>query len=280
MDMIAWIGTGLLGSNFVQARAERGEALQVWNRTAAKADSLRSVATVCATPKEAVQNAIRIHLTLSDDASVDEVLAAAQPVAGQLIIDHSTLDPQKTLARKQSFATKQILYVHAPVFMGPGNARDASGIILTSGARAELDAVEPVLTTMTGKLVYLGERTEAAAIYKLCGNLFLMMLTGGVAEMLRLGKSHGVSSKEISSLFDWFNPAAFAPSRATRMIAGDKKPASWELQMARKDARVMVESSGDALKLLPALIADMDRWIAQGRAASDWTIIGQDGVLE
>lgn len=277
--MIAWLGTGLLGANFVAARHERGEKLSVWNRTAAKAAALAGIATVCATAREACVGAARIHLTLADDASVDDVLAQAAPTAGQLVIDHSTTDPQKTLARKHAWAARGVTYVHAPVFMGPGNARDASGIMLTSGTRQELDALEPILATMTGKIVYLGERVDAAAIYKLCGNLFLMMLTGGVAEMLRLGKAHGVASTEIASLFDWFNPAAFAPSRAARMIAGDKKPASWELQMARKDARVMVESSGDALKLLPALIADMDRYIQSGHAKSDWTIFAKDGIL-
>ncbi len=278
--MIAWLGTGLLGANFVAARVERGDKVQVWNRTAAKAAALHDIATVCASAAQAVQGAERIHLTLADDASVDEVLAAANLSAKQLVIDHSTIDPQKTLARKHALQLRDITYVHAPVFMGPGNARDASGIMLTSGARSELDAIEPMLATMTGKLVYLGEREDAAAVYKLCGNLFLMMLTGGVAEMLRLGKAHGVPSVDVAKLFDWFNPAAFAPSRATRMIAGDKKPASWELQMARKDARVMVESSGDALKLLPALIADMDRWLALGKGHADWTTFAQDGILE
>ena len=38
--MIAWFGTGLLGSNFVRALRKRGEEARVWNRSAEKARAL------------------------------------------------------------------------------------------------------------------------------------------------------------------------------------------------------------------------------------------------
>ena len=58
--MVAFLGMGLLGANFVRAMINRGEKVQVWNRTAAKATALEQYGAVAkATPAEAVKGADR-----------------------------------------------------------------------------------------------------------------------------------------------------------------------------------------------------------------------------
>src|SRR5947208_9203408 len=88
--MKAFLGMGLLGSNFVRAMLSRGEQVQVWNRTTSKATELEKYgAKAFANVEDAVRGADRIHLTLKDDASVDEVLgkASAGFAPGIIIID-------------------------------------------------------------------------------------------------------------------------------------------------------------------------------------------------
>ena len=73
---IAFFGTGLLGSGFVRALRRRGETVHVWNRSPEKAKALEEHGARAFTdPAEAAKGASRVHLTLSDDVSVDEVLA-------------------------------------------------------------------------------------------------------------------------------------------------------------------------------------------------------------
>ena len=70
--MIAFIGMGLLGSNFVQAMLKRGEKVNVWNRTASKATALEvHGAKAFGKVEDAVKGCNRIHLTLKDDAAVN-----------------------------------------------------------------------------------------------------------------------------------------------------------------------------------------------------------------
>jgi len=91
--MIAFIGTGLLGSNFTKALLKRGEKVNVWNRTASKAKALEADgAKAFDNVADAVKGASRIHLTLKDDAAVNEVLekASAGFEPGVIIIDHTT----------------------------------------------------------------------------------------------------------------------------------------------------------------------------------------------
>jgi glutamyl-tRNA reductase len=63
--MIAFIGMGLLGSNFVRAMLRKGDQVQVWNRTAAKAKALEADgAKAFDGVADAVNGAGRIHRTL------------------------------------------------------------------------------------------------------------------------------------------------------------------------------------------------------------------------
>src|SRR6185295_1560951 len=117
--MIAFFGMGLLGSNFVRALRSRGDDVQVWNRTAARATALEADgARAFADPAEAARGAARVHLTLRDDAAVDEVLERARPgfTRDTILVDHSTTSTQGTLARIARWRDRGITFVHAPVF--------------------------------------------------------------------------------------------------------------------------------------------------------------------
>jgi 3-hydroxyisobutyrate dehydrogenase len=282
--MIAFLGTGLLGSGFVKALLAKGETVHVWNRTAAKAKALEaSGALAFNTPAEAVTGADRIHMTLSDDDAVDAVLgqALAAMNKGAIIIDHTTTSAKGAIRRTQKWADKGFTYVHAPVFMGPVNALDSTGYMLISGDQQMIQKVEPWLSSMTGKLLNLGATPGKAAGMKLIGNLFLLTLTGGISDMLALGSALDISPADISGLFDAWNPGALAPARLKRIIDAKFDEPSWELQMARKDGRLMMEAAAEGNKALvsvPAITKEMDKWLEKGFAHKDWTVIASENL--
>ena len=280
--MIAVLGTGLLGSGFARALLRKDQAVVVWNRTAAKARALEADGAVAVdTVADAVRNAIRIHVVLTDDAAVDATLAAAKLAPGAFVIDHSTTSTRGALHRTRRWGDAGVTYLHAPVFMGPQNALESTGLMLVSGDPAVIERARPLLAPMTGKLVELGPRVDAAAAFKLMGNLFLMAMTAGIADMLGLAKAMGVPAKEAATLFDHFNPAGSLPARAKRMVDREFDAPSWELAMARKDARLMQNelALGDvATPLLPAIAARMDQVLAEDLGDKDWTVIAQDFV--
>lgn len=278
--MICVLGTGLLGTGFVRSLRRAGEAVHVWNRTAARARALEADgARAFEDPAEAVRGADRIHVVLSDDAAVDTVLAAAAVPAGALVIDHTTTSTMGALGRTAKWGLGGVTYVHAPVFMGPQNALDRTGLMLVSGDRTIIARVSPLLEPMTGKLIDLGPRVDAAAAFKLLGNLFLMAFTAGCADVLGLAKALEVPPEQAAALFEHWNPSATLGARFKRMIEGAFDRPSWGLDMARKDARIVqaeVDRAGVALALLPAIAARMDAVIADGLGGADWTIIARD----
>jgi 3-hydroxyisobutyrate dehydrogenase len=280
--MITILGTGLLGSGFARALKRKGEDVRVWNRTADKARALAADGIVPVDDiAEAVRGATRVHVALTDDTAVDKVLTAAGLVAGALVIDHSTTSPGGAVARTQSWRERGITYVHAPVFMGPQNALESTGLMLISGDREIVERVSPLLVPMTGKLVDLGPRVDQAACFKLLGNLILMALAAGFTDFAALASALGITPAEAGTLFDHFNPGVSLIARYKRFIEGAYTQPSWELGMARKDARLMIDEAtraGLPLVMVPALTRLMDDKISRGHAHADWTVVGSDFV--
>ena len=282
--MIAYLGTGLLGSNFVRALLSRGETVHVWNRSPDKAHALEKYgARAFDDPAEAVRGAERVHLTLSDDSAVDGVLERARAgfSDGVTVVDHTTTSPALTAERAKRWAERGVGFMHAPVFMGPPNALAATGVMLASGDRTRFDSLAPHLEKMTGKLVYLGPDPARAAGIKLLGNHFLIVMGAGLIDTLALAKALEIPQDEVANLFGFFNPGPMIPARLARIRSADYANPSWNLAMARKDVRLMTEAAHAGhvtLEALPGIAKAMDSWIAKGHAADDWTVISTDAL--
>ena len=272
---IAFLGTGLMGSGFVRRLGAQGHTVQAWNRSTDKARALEGERVrAFERAADAVAGAQRIHLSLADDASVDAVLEPLADVlpAGAWIVDHTTTAVTPTAQRAARWAARGRVFVHAPVFMGPANAAEGSGLMLLSGAPAHRDALLPDLQAMTGKVVWMGEQPERAAAFKLFGNLTLLGLLAVLGDVNRLAHAVGISTHEAFSLFQHFNPGQTLPQRAARIEAQPHAAASFELSMARKDVRLMMEEAARAgvdLYITPAMAALFDAGLARGEGALD-----------
>jgi 3-hydroxyisobutyrate dehydrogenase len=282
--MVTFIGMGHLGSNFVKAMLKRGLEVNVWNRTAPKAKALEGFgATAFESVADAVKGASRIHITLKDDDAVNEILENASPgfTPGVMIIDHTTTSAKGAAERTESWAKRGFTYLHAPVFMGPQNALESTGTMLVSGDPTVISSIEPELAKMTGKVINFGTTNNTAAGMKLIGNLFLIAMTAGVSDSLALAKSLGIGTDDVSKLFDSWNPGAMLPARLKKITSKTFDQPTWELNMARKDARLMMEEAtrgGMSLAAIPAIATEMDRWIDKGYGHNDWTVIAKDTV--
>jgi 3-hydroxyisobutyrate dehydrogenase len=282
MAKIAFLGTGLLGSAFVEAAAKRGEEISVWNRTTEKARALESLGVrVAKSPADAVMGVSRVHLVLKDDAVVEEVIAALRPglQTSTIIVDHTTTHPALTKQRAERLAREGVRYLHCPVFIGPDAARQQKGTILVAGPKPLYDEVQPALRRMAEKVEYLGERGELAAAYKLCGNAFIIGINALVADVLSVATGAGVSAKEALRVVEMFNPSATIAGRGKKMAARDFVP-TFELTMARKDVRLMLETAGLLpLSTLPGIADRMDALISEGHGHEDLAVMGQDAVM-
>jgi 3-hydroxyisobutyrate dehydrogenase len=281
MARVAFLGTGLLGSAMVEGMLLRGDEVTVWNRTESKARALEaSGAKVAATPGDAVASAERVHLTLPDDEVVDQIVAAFTPrlAAGAIVVDHTTASPRGTKARLARLNAAGVTFLHAPVFMSPQMAKDAVGIMLVSGPREAYESVRSALEMMTGEVWYLGDQGDLAAAYKIFGNSMLFVIAAGVADVFAMAKGLGISAADALTVFSKFQPGGVIKSRGEKMARGDFS-ASFELTMARKDMRLMLEAAaGQPLAVLPGIAKVMDEAIAKGHGKDDLGAIAAEVI--
>jgi len=265
----------------VEGMLRRGDEVTVWNRTESKARALEQFgASVAASAGDAVATADHVHMTLPDDEVVDQVLASVTPQLrrGAVVIDHSTTSPRGTRARVARVNRSGVKFLHAPVFMSPQMARDAVGIMLASGPQAVFDEVLDELEKMTGEVWYLGEQGDLAAAYKIFGNSMLFVIAAGVTDIFAMAKGLGIAPTDALAVFSKFQPVGIIKSRGEKMARGDFS-ASFELTMARKDMRLMLEAAaGQPMTVLPAIAERMDEAIAKGHGHEDLGAIAAELV--
>lgn len=145
--------------------------------------------------------------------------------------------------------------------MGPANTREGTGVMMISCAPADRDRVMPI----------------RAAAFKLFGNMFIVTFNSSLGDIKRFAGSLGISPEDAFGVFDFYNPGTAVPGRAKKIASGDFT-ATWELTMARKDARLMVKEAGRhgvELAMVPAVITVFDDAIAHGYGSLDSTAVAK-----
>ena len=97
-----------------------------------------------------------------------------------------------------------------------------------------------------------------------------------LGDVNRLAHAVGIPTADAFSLFKHFNPGQFLPARAARIEAGQFTSPSFEIAMARKDVRLMLEAAGEGpLVVLPGVARAMDRALEQGLGKSDYAVFAR-----
>ena len=149
--------------------------------------------------------------------------------------------------------------------------------MFVAGPIERFDRVKHALEVMTGELVYLGERAELAACYKLCANGMMLMLAGSMADVFHMADAMEMPRADVLHMFTKVNSGNVIGIRAPRMLNEDYN-ATFTLDVARKDVRLMVESSGtENVPMLRALAQRMDDALAAGNAHLDVGVLSKPG---
>jgi 3-hydroxyisobutyrate dehydrogenase len=275
MVHLAVLGTGLLGSGFAIKALANGHGVRVWNRTATKCAPLVEQGAVQGRdPAHAVEGCERVHLVLTADDAVDQVIAAMRPglAPNAWIVDHSTNLPERVAERCARLRDEGVHYIHAPVFMGPGNSRAGTGQMLISGPNWAIETLTSALEEMTGTLSVIGPRDQDAAIRKILGNGLIIGLTALAGDLLKVGRAGGFDDAQTLATLGAFS--AMSERMGFRVSRHGSTETTFELAMARKDIGLLMDSAeSDVLSVLPGLAKAMDALLAGGHGKDNYTIV-------
>ena len=197
MASVGFIGIGVMGREMVLNLLKGGHRVRVFDVRREAAESLRSHgADVATSVADAVAGAEVGITMLPDTPQVQDVVLGAQgilanPPAGRILIDMSTIAPQATREMSAALAKIGVAMLDAPVSGGPQGAQNATLSIMVGGDGAALDKVRPVLAAMGTTVVHMGA-TGAGQVTKLCNQLVVGINLQGVCEAIALGRAAGV----------------------------------------------------------------------------------------
>jgi 3-hydroxyisobutyrate dehydrogenase-like beta-hydroxyacid dehydrogenase len=249
-----------MGHNLLKA----GFPLVVWNRTAARADSLvEAGAGLAASAKEAAAAADVLITMVSDPPALEQVLWASDEKSGgafgalkkgAIYIDSSTVSP--ALAGKIAGASHSagVRFLDAPVTGGTWGAEKGELLFMIGGEAETLEAARPVLSAMGKKLFHLGPNGAGQTV-KLAMNLLLALEVDAFAEALALVTGAGFAGEKLFEVMQ----SSMARSgvldvKAPVMLSGDYKP-SFPLRLMHKDLSLALDLGNQLGVPLPAAAA-------------------------
>lgn len=209
---IAFLGTGSMGLPMARRLCEAGHALQVWNRTPAKAASLTALgAMVHAQASAAVAGADIVVGMLENGAVVEDVLfaqgVAAAMKPGALFIDMASIKPREARDHAARLGALGVAHLDAPVSGGTGGAESGTLVIMVGGKAADFERALPVLQVF-GRATHVGSH-GAGQLTKLANQMIVGITIGAVAEALLFATKGGADMAKVKEAIT----GGFADSR-------------------------------------------------------------------
>jgi 3-hydroxyisobutyrate dehydrogenase len=188
-ERVALLGAGTMGSGMARNLRRAGFPLTIYNRTREKAERLAETgAQIADTPARAVVGAaVVLSMLADDDASREAWLGreGALPAmqAGSVVIECGTVSPDWVKQLHQGADARGLRMMDAPVTGSRPQANAGELTFLVGADPTTLEAVRPVLESMSKSVLHLGP-VGSGALLKLVNNFLCGVQVVSFAEAL------------------------------------------------------------------------------------------------
>lgn len=280
------IGTGRMGAAIAGRLLGLGEAVTVWNRTAAKARPLAQAgARVAASAAELVRGCDIVISILTDADAIEAAYggpdgALAGASAGKLFVEMSTVRPEDQVALAARVRATGAALVDCPVGGSVGPAKEGKLFGFVGGAEGDVARARPLLEKMCRRVEHVGP-VGAGARMKLAINLPLLVYWQALAEALALCEPLGIAPERLIDILSDTSGAPNmmkmrGPTVAATLKGKETSPVSVDIRTMRKDLATMVEAGralGCALPVTARALDCYDEAIEAGWGERDVTML-------
>ena len=199
-------GTGKMGTAIAARLKSVGHDLLVWNRTETKAQAAIALgASWCPTARDLIQQSDIVICLLTNEQALDDVYFSANgllsaPAPGKLIIEMSTVSPDKQAVMADKASKVGVKYLECPVGGSIGPAKEGKLIGFVGGSAEDLEIARPLLEQMCKRIEHVGNH-GAGSMMKLAINLPLLVYWHTFAEALSLIQPLGLDPKRVVDIF-------------------------------------------------------------------------------
>ncbi len=193
---IGFIGLGIMGESMCENIVKKhNDTVYCNDHKQSQIDKLSSLGAVgCATNTEVAEKADIIITMIPTSAHVKEAYTEMLPYLkeGKICIDMSTIEPSTSVEVAEMVKAKGAQFADCPVVRSKADAIAGTLGVLAGCEREVFEVIEPVLSYMGSKVIYMGENGMGLAA-KICHNTLVAQIQNGVNETLNLAQKLGIS---------------------------------------------------------------------------------------
>jgi 3-hydroxyisobutyrate dehydrogenase-like beta-hydroxyacid dehydrogenase len=259
---IGFIGLGTMGLPMAHHIINRGFKLKLYARRAevfeGKAKELIDLGATPYLSLSEVAKGVDIMITnvtgTSDVESVltgpDGAMHSASP--GTLFIDHSTIDPARTMEIARTLREAGMEFVDAPVSGGVWASEEARLIVMQGGHPEACARANQIIDCYAKAITRVGDAGHGQ-IAKLSNQIAQTITIEGVAECLTFAKNLGADPQAVfEAIKDGMGGSQMMSLMAPKMIA-EEFDAGIEARLHAKDVGIALETANARQLPLPCL---------------------------
>ena len=284
---VGFVGLGNMGQGMADNLLKKGADLTVFTRTRAKVEAMEARGANGTRSVQELVEANPIVLACLPDVKTSRdlflgpggIIATAK--AGQVVVDHSTVDIQTSRDCYEAAKAKGVLFLDAPISGGPTGASGGTLSIMVGGDAAGFNTALPEFKRMGANIKHMGPAGAGTAM-KLINQLLVSINTAAAAEAFALANAASVDIMTAADLLkvSWGGSTMVdrsAPITAERAFPNSGAP----VRNLNKDMNIIMEfAKAEGLTL--DLARHSHEMFAEMMAAgnSDYDIAGVLEVVE
>jgi 3-hydroxyisobutyrate dehydrogenase len=273
---IGWIGTGVMGLSMCGHLIETGAQVNVYSRTAERAQPLIDKgARWAASPRVVTEQSDVVFTMVGFPDDVRQVYFGSDGVmlstrADHVLVDMTTTQPSLAVEIARSAAARSADALDAPVSGGDVGARNATLSIMVGGDAGALERVRPLLERMGKTIVHEGEAGTGQHT-KMCNQIVIAGTMIGVCESLLYAAKAGLDlEKMLASIRGGAAGCWTLDNLAPRVVKGNFDPGFF-VEHFIKDMGIALDEAARMQLALPGLALVRQLYVAtaaQGHARS------------
>ena len=259
---VGFIGLGTMGLPMARHMINRGFKLKLYARRAevfeGKARALIDQgAKPSLTLSEVVADVDVVITNVTSTADVESILigpdgAIHSASPGTLFVDHSTIDPARTMQIASTLREAGMDFVDAPVSGGVWASEEGRLIVMQGGHPDACEQANQVIECYAKMITRVGDAGHGQ-IAKLSNQIAQTITIEGVAECLTFAKNLGADPQAVfAAIKDGMGGSQMMSLMAPKMIAEDFD-AGIEARLHAKDVAIALETAKSRQLPLPCL---------------------------
>lgn len=255
---IGWVGTGVMGAPMCGHLLEGGYHINVYNRTASRAQQLtQNGASWCESPAEVANTSDVIFTMVGTPEEVDSVYfddngLFSVDIAKKTFVDMSTTAPDLSIKIAGAATNNNADAVDAPVSGGDIGAQNATLSIMAGGDEAVVVKLKPLFDAL-GSVSYMG-KAGSGQHTKMCNQLTVAGTMVGVCEALVYAEKSGLDCEQLIAAIRPGAAGCWAlDNLAPRIIQDDYAP-GFMVDHFVKDLGIALKQAESMSLNLPGLI--------------------------